>query len=400
MPECWLQCDACGARYEWAPRFFGCDACRNRDGAIQPLEVRYDALFLHPASNEAGIWRWKELLPPVEWENRLSLGEGKTSLLPVRSEECGPRLYLKNETGNPTWSWKDRPNSVSVSTARQWGFRRVAAKSTGNHGNAVAAYATAGGLSSVIFCHEEAPALQLALMEGYGARVLRGGPQDEVLRKMIADHGYFPCTILCPRAGYTNPFGIEGFKTIAFEICEAMNWSAPDRVFVPVGSGDGVYGIWKGFRELAERKQINKAPQIVGCQAAGADSAYRAWRRNSRVAEVLSSVSTSALSVGELVTGDHALRAIYESGGSMMVCSEEEIRNGFRQLQRRGLALEPASALAFACAQMAIEQAADGETWVVIGSGAAVKWPDTLLRDYRLPPLFTGSLEMVEPEMK
>ncbi len=250
----------------------------------------------------------------------------------------------------------------------------------------MAAYATVGGLSSVIFCHEQAPVLQLALMQGYGARVLRGAEQDEAVLKMITDHEYFPCTILCPRAGYTNPFGVEGFKTIAFEICEALNWSAPDRVFVPVGSGDGIYGVWKGFRELAERRQISQTPRMTGCQAAGADSAYRAWRRNSRMAEELSSISTAALSVGELVTGDHALRAVYESEGSMMISSEEEIQSAFRRLQRKGLALEPSSALAFACAEEAMKETADGETWVVIGSGAAVKWPDTLLRDYNPPP--------------
>ena len=348
--------------------------------------MRYSAPFINSAPGEAGIWRWKTLLPPMAPENRLSLGEGSTSLLPVRAENRGPRLYIKNETSNPTWSWKDRPNSVSVSMARQFGFRQVVAKSTGNHGNAVAAYATVGGLSSVIFCHEQAPALQLALMQGYGARVLRGAEQDEAVLKMITDHEYFPCTILCPRAGYTNPFGVEGFKTIAFEICEALNWSAPDRVFVPVGSGDGIYGVWKGFRELAERRQISQTPRMTGCQAAGADSAYRAWRRNSRMAEELSSISTAALSVGELVTGDHALRAVYESEGSMMISSEEEIQSAFRRLQRKGLALEPSSALAFACAEEAMKETADGETWVVIGSGAAVKWPDTLLRDYNPPP--------------
>ncbi len=393
MPECWLQCDVCQARYELAARFFGCPACRNNNKRA-PLEVRYSASSLNPMPNEAGIWRWKMLLPPVAPQNRISLGEGSTSLLPISSGEQQQQIYLKNETGNPTWSWKDRPNSVSVSLAQQFGFRRAVAKSTGNHGNSVAAYATAGGLSSVIFCHDEAPALQLALMEGYGARVVRGGNQDDLLVEMIAGHQYFPCTILCPRAGYTNPFGIEGFKTIAFEICEELNWSAPDCVFVPVGSGDGIYGVWKGFRELAERGQISKVPRMIGCQASGADSAYRAWQRHSRTTELLASVTTAALSVGESITGNHALRAIYESGGAMMVSSEEEIQNASCRLRRKGLALEPASALAFACAEQCTKRETP-ETWVVIGSGAAVKWPDTLLRDYNLPPIFTGSLEEI-----
>ena len=386
MSECWLYCDVCEACLPFEARFFGCPTCRER-GKWAPLEMRYENTQVKPTADESGVWRWRDLLPPVEPRKRISLGEGGTCLLPLSSDSMGPRLLLKNETTNPTWSWKDRPNSVSVSVARHFGFKRITAKSTGNHGNSVAAYGAAGGLSSVIFCHEGAPALQLALMEAYGARVVRGGMQDEMLLRLVIDDGYFPCTILCPRAGYTNPYGVEGFKTIAFEICEKLDWMAPDRVFVPVGSGDGVYGIWKGFRELAERRKIAKAPRMVGCQAAGANSAYLAWRGRSRHVRPLSSIATVALSVGELVTGDHALRAIYESEGCMMVATDAEILQAAQGLMRKGLALEPASALGFACAGRVADSENQGETWVVIGSGAAIKWPDGLLRNYQLPAM-------------
>ena len=262
---------------------------------------------------------------------------------------------LKNETLNPTWSWKDRPACISLSMAKQLGFARVAAISTGNHGSSTAAYAAAAGLACVILCHPDVSILQCALMTAYGARVVRGGNQEALLKNLLDREGYFPCTILCPRPGYSNPYGIEGFKTIAFEIYEQFGRAVPSRIFVPVGSGDGIYGIAKGFRELHALGLIDGVPRLIGCQASGADSAYRASARQPR-AEPLSSVSTLALSVGERVTGDHALSAVWESAGEMVVASDEETLEAAQDLARQGLAVELASALAFACAPSVLER--------------------------------------------
>ena len=146
-----------------------------------------------------------------------------------RAAAPGPRaawLLLKNETLNPTWSWKDRPACISISMAKQLGFARVAAISTGNHGSSTAAYAAAAGLACVILCHPDVSILQCAFMTAYGARVVRGGNQEALLKNLLDREGYFPCTILCPRAGYSNPYGIEGFKTIAFEIYERFGRGA------------------------------------------------------------------------------------------------------------------------------------------------------------------------------
>ncbi len=108
--------------------------------------------------------------------------------------------------------------------------------------------------------------LQLALMESFGARVILGGSQDKIISRLVASQAWFPATILCPQAGYSNPFGVEGFKTIAFEKVDALGGYAPDRVYVPAGSGDGTYGVWKGFRELAELKVISSTPRMIACQ--------------------------------------------------------------------------------------------------------------------------------------
>jgi threonine synthase len=141
-----------------------------------------------------------------------------------------------------------------------------------------------------------------------------------------------------------------------------------------VGSGDGVYGIWKGFRELASARAIPRTPRMIACQAAGADSTVRAFRGRSRRHRPLEETRTVALSIAEKITGDHALRAVYESDGEARSASDEEILAATHRLARMGFALEPASAAALACAEQAIDDS-PGETWVLIGTGAAVKWP-------------------------
>jgi len=396
MSNSWLQCDWCGSQFDVAPMFFGCPHCA-QTRRKRPLEMAYAIDTLQPETS-AGVWRWAALLPPVDSDRRVTLYEGSTPLVPIDLPGVNATTYLKNETSNPTWSWKDRPNAVSISMARQFGLRRVTARSTGNHGNSAAAYAARAGLEATILCHADTAELQLALMESYGARVIRGGSQDKIINHMVREQGYFPSTVLCPRTGYSNPFGVEGFKTIAFEIVDALAGSAPDRVFIPAGSGDGAYGIWKGFREMAARKQISAAPRIVACQPRGANSASLAWKKRQNHVEPLPQVITDALSVAERATGDHALRAVYESRGEFREASEPEIVEAALALRRTGFAVELASALPYACALQS-EVPSDSskhEVWVLIGSGAVVKWPDTILGGYFKPVMLGSEVEKVE----
>ncbi len=391
----WLQCTACSSRFEIGPLFYACPTCRAA-GKTAPLEVAYDlAAMASPVRDDTtpGLWRWNHLLPPIDKSSRVSLGEANTPLLPVTTGAGGLKVLLKNETANPTWSWKDRPNCVSVSMARAFNFTRTAAISTGNHGCAASAYSAAAAMKCTVFCHAGAPPAQLALMASYGARVVRGGDQEGLFHQLLLRGGTYPCSIFCPRPGYANPFGIEGFKTIAFEIFEQLNHAVPDRVFVPTGSGDGIYGVWKGFRELRDLGLTAKAPRMIACQASGADSVFRAFQRKSQHAEVLDSASTVALSIAERVTGDHALRAVYQSGGSVITCSDAEILDASRVLRHQGLALEPASAAALACAQKVASEKTAGETWVVIGSGSAVKWGN-IAEGFEMPPILPAGANL------
>lgn len=379
----WLECVVCGAQQELRPIFGGCPECA-RAGRKAPLEVRYDysrAAGQIPGAGSPGIWRWSALLPAGD-ASIVSLHEGNTPLVKLTNESG--TLLLKNETVNPTWSYKDRANSVSVSMARQFGFGNVAAISTGNHGNAAAAYAASAGMRCVVFCHEDAPDLQMALMQTYGATVFRGGNPDAVMRTIIERGDWFPCSTLCPRAGYSNPYGIEGFKTVAYEIVEQLGGRAPHRVYVPVGSGDGFYGIWKGFVELQRMGRLEQLPKMFACQAQGANPYVRAFREKKPRLETLASAHSIALSIAEPVGGEAALKAIYDSGGAAVEASDAVILKAARSIAQEGFALEPASAAAVACARAQSPEQGD-EIWVSIGTGAAVKWPGALCEGFVRP---------------
>lgn len=366
---CWLECRSCHYRAEIAPLVRGCPAC-----VRAPLEVCYDAKPFQPTT-QPGIWRWSARLPPVK--EILTLGEGNTPLLSVSLPDGSP-MWLKNETVNPTWSFKDRFNAVTVAMAREFGVHGIAASTTGNHGMSAAAFAAAGGLACATFCHPDASEAQLAMMRRYGARAERGDDRATPLRNLLEAGGWFPSTGFCPREGYSNPYGIEGYKTIAFELATQLG-RAPDRVYVPLGGGDGLYGIWKGFRELFEAGAIDRLPQMIGCQAEGANPYVRALRAGARRLSAVPNAHSAALSIAEAIGGDHALNAIIDSCGDAVSCSDAQLASAGDWLAKRGLGVELSSAAPVA-ARLASKHPR-GQIEVGVLTGAAIKWPEDLYRN-------------------
>jgi threonine synthase len=232
-------------------------------------------------------------------------------------------------------------------------------------------------------------------MGSYGATIVRGGRQDAMVRALVARGDWFPSWIVCPRAGFANPFGIEGFKTIAFEIHQQLGGVVPDRVFVPVGSGDGIYGIWKGFVELQRTGQSDRLPRMYACQATGANPYVRAFRDGKKRLTPVDAAHTVALSIEEKIGGELALSAVYESGGAALDATDDEIILTARCLAREGLALESASAAAVTCASKLSEQGCKEERWLAIGTGAAIKWPQTEGRECVMPEKLPPNYEEV-----
>lgn len=347
-----------------------------------------------------GVWNYRRLLPLDHAENITTLGEGGTPLLHLRSlsDRLGlPALYLKNEATNPTWSFKDRANAVAISVARELGFKKVAVASTGNHGCSAAAYCAASGLECVVFCHEEISPVLLNMIHHYGARAVVGGPRAFLLSTLVREEKWFPSATIVPLPEICSPYGVEGFKTIAYEIFEELG-AVPDCVFVPVASGDGLYGIWKGFRELEILGLARKLPRMYGCQAQGCNPLVRSFQAGLTESLTISNPHSMALSIREPTTGPLGLRAVCESAGQAVDCSESAIEEAWRMLADHGMFVEAASAVPVACARKLVKagRLRATDTVICVLTGAGTKWAELPAARPAIRPL--RGAEILDPE--
>jgi threonine synthase len=323
------------------------------------------------------VWRYADLLPEVA--DRLSLGEGGSPLTLLRraSDELGIRLYVKNETVNPTWSFKDRYAAVAVSVARQLGHTKIVCASTGNFGQAVAAYAALAGLRCLVLCAPAASELMRRVMRLHGAAVaaMPKGPRDGIMRRLIAEYGWYPATS-SDHAPMGNPFGMAGYKTIGYEIASQLG-AVPDSVLVPVGGGDCLAGIWQGLRELQACRLIDRLPRMVGCQSHAAAPLRYALDRQLAAIEPRPEGESDAVSIVEGSCGIHALQCLRASGGTATVAAEHELVEATRLLARHGIVPEAASAASVAGALALHRQSyfPPGSAVVCIVTGTGVKWP-------------------------
>jgi len=381
-----LACDTCGSRWPLQPLLFGCPACAEA-GCTSSLHVRYPASRIIAETTRAvshtSQWDFAPLLPVPEPTVRTTLGEGWTPLVQAErlAAEADARVLVKLETCNPTGAFKDRLNAVSVSAARQFGYQRVLCTTTGNHGVSLAAYAAVARLDCLVVCQPDVEPIAVQQMRLHGARVaVIGGPPAGVrsyLARLVRDEGYWPSVRNHPRP-YANPFGLEGYKTIAYEIWLQLECRIPDAVFVPTGGGDSLAGIARGFRDLIDLSLADATPLLVACQPAAAAPLVRAKNAGLTSVAPVSVGTSAAISVLEESTGDHALRALADTGVAIGV-SEAQITQAGRLLGADGLCVEPASAVGAAgllalAAQGRIET---GSTCVCIATATGLRWPTT-----------------------
>lgn len=373
----WLRCRSCQAEADPGPSFAGCARC---GGA---LEVTYDYQAVNPAALLAAP-RPFDLLPVQRAEDLVTLGEGNTPLVP--SLRLGPSLdlrqcYFKNETTNPTWGHKDRTQSIMLSKAREFGYGRVTVASTGNHGASAAAYSARAGLEAcAVFCPPETSPTLLHLIASYGgtAFVADWEIRHRFVEFMVTELGWYPATSL--RGGpASNPYGIEGYKAIAYEIVRELG-RAPDQVFMACANGGSLYGVYKGFKELRGLGLIDRLPRMMACQPAGANVLERSVTAGLRQCVVLDNPSSIAISVREPSSGEYALEAIYESEGRALSVTDEQILDAIELMGREGLCVEAASAVVAAGIRQARERGwiGDEETVVAVVTSSGVKWPETL----------------------
>jgi threonine synthase len=320
------------------------------------------------------IAEYRDRLPVTDGTPVVTLGEGGTPLVRSASlsDETGLEVFLKFEGANPTGSFKDRGMTVAVSRAVERGVKAVACASTGNTSASAAAYAARAGLTcAVVVPRGGVAAGKLAQTLVAGARVLEvDGSFDLALRltRELADSE--PVALV----NSVNPDRIEGQKTCAFEICDALG-RAPDVHLMPVGNAGNITSHWKGYREYRESAEIGSLPAMLGFQAEGADPIVRG--------EPVEDPRTvaSAIRIGDPASWRGALEAASESGGEILSVRDEEILAAYGLVAREGLFAEPASAASVAGLLLLhrIGRLERGQVAVCVLTGHGLKDPDTAL---------------------
>ena len=269
-----LSCPRCGYVVGEDSAYDGCPSCRMEDVAVNLQPDYTHGALRSPEDAQPGLFRYRALLPLRAGTSPVSLDEGTTPVLesPRLAAEAGvARLLIKDESRNPTWSYKDRLAAVAVTKARELGADTVVVSTTGNHGAAAAAYAAAAGLRCVVLTLESVPQTMKVLMQALGAEVvaLREGPQRwALMAEAVAKRGWVPLSNYHDPPIGSNPFGVEGYKTIAYELTEQLE-GAPDVVVVPAAYADGLAGIHRGFAELVAHGRLTAVPRMVAAEAFG-----------------------------------------------------------------------------------------------------------------------------------
>lgn len=357
-----LSCIRCGAEYPAEYHTRQCPACGPELPSALTVRLADDRLAGITreaiASGPRSIWRYAHS-QPVEASRAVSLGEGLTPML--RLERVGndiglPNLHGKCEFTNPTGSFKDRLASAAISAARElFGARTIASSSTGNAGAAVAAYAAKAGLDCVVFTAGVSSGPMISQMLAYGASVV-SVPTKPDRWKLISDgverFGWFPTSpFFGPPIG-SNPFGVEGYKSLAYEICEDLGWEAPEWLILPVCYGDAMYGVWKGFLELQTLGWIDALPRLVAAEVYG--SLVEAYRRGVEAPpEMPQLYATAAASITSPQGTLQSLLALRESGGVPVRVGEAEMAETRRHVAREeGVHLETAAAASVVAAEV------------------------------------------------
>lgn len=271
-----FKCIRCGTPMGEHPFYEGCPVCK-KQGIGCNFTSFYDlrGVKLTERNDQPGIYRFRDFFPLDDAAQPISIGEGKTPLL--RLERLGkklglPNLYVKDESRNPTMSYKDRLCSLVVTYAKHIGVPALTIASTGNHGAAAAAYAAAAGIPCVIFTTPQVPDTMKTLMQTYGARVIVTPTSLDrwtIMEQCVKELGWLPISGFQSPAIGSNCYGIDGYKTVGFEIYEQMGHKAPDFISVPACYADGLYGTYKGFRDLVDMGYLEKVPQFVGAEVFG-----------------------------------------------------------------------------------------------------------------------------------
>src|SRR5881398_2137535 len=324
-----LSCTSCGLNHDWATLQNLCTVCRRPLFAVYDLErarrpLKRDALLTRA---EKSLWRYRELLPvPIE-AAPISLGEGGTPLL--RAERFGASLQMqdlriKDESQNPTQSFKARGMSVAVSMAKHLGASKLVTPSAGNAASALAAYAARAGLEAHVFMPRDTPRANIIECREFYADVtlIDGLISDCAAEISRRKENWFDVSTL------KEPYRIEGKKTLGYELAEQLEWELPDVIIYPTGGGTGLIGMWKAFDEMEQMGWIgSKRPRMVTVQASGCAPIVTAFEKGERFAAEFPNAQTTAsgLRVPKAIGDFLIIDALRASGGTAIAVTDDEL---------------------------------------------------------------------------
>ena len=375
-----LTCTKCGARYEVGPLLNVC----TRAGCAGSLYATYDIAPLDRmdvAGRPRSIWRWHEMMPARSEAEIFSLGEGGTPLL--RAPRLGAPLGMKNvfvkeEAGNPTGSFKARGLCAAVTMAKALGATKIALPTAGNAGGAAAAYAARAGMECHVFMPADTPKVFRLECEAYGAHVTLVDGLIDQCGKIVGERrekeGWFDVSTL------KEPYRVEGKKTMGYELAEEMGWTLPDVVVYPTGGGTGLIGMWKAFDEMEAMGWIGSArPRMISVQAEGCAPIPKAFAEGKDVSVRFENAHTyaSGLRVPKAYADYLILKILRASKGEAVAVSDGEMREGAAEMgAAEGLYAAPEGGAAWAAVKKLVGagRIGRGDNVVVFDTGTGFKY--------------------------
>lgn len=404
MTKTTLQCRECKKEYESTFRYI-CDEC------FGPLDVKYEfpPISKDTFSNRAHTyWRYLELLPIQNKSNIVSIGAGMTPL--IKAEKLGERLglnnlYVKNDSVNPTFSFKDRPAGIAVSKAKEFGLSAVGCASTGNLASATAAHAAKGGFPCYVFAPSDIEHAKIAQALAYGSKFIAvDGTYDDANRiaAQIGDSKGIGIVNINMRSYY-----VEGSKTLAYEVAEQLGWQVPDQLIVPVGSGAMLNAICKGFEELQNVSLLDdvSAMHVHAAQPYGCAPIVDAFKKNSGEVTPVENPDTIAksLAIGDPGDGRYVLKRLKQYGGYAEESTNQEILDAILLLaQTEGIFTEPAGGVSVAVLKKMVEEGKidKNDTTICYVTGNGLKATESLMEVLQKPQVMQADLAKISAVIK
>ncbi len=400
-----LKCVLCGAEYDIDEITYVCP--KHGDEGIVDVIYDYDiiktrltkAILAH--NRDYSVWRYKLLLPVAMDSPVPPLDVGWTPLYHAKrlGEKLGlSHVYVKDDGRNPSASFKDRASVVGVVRAQELGRDIITAASTGNAAASLACITASVDIPTRIFVPRTAPQAKIAQLLVFGATVITvNGTYDDAFDLCLqasANYGWYS------RNTAYNPYLSEGKKTASLEICEQLAWNAPDKIFVPVGDGCIIGGMWKGLKDLYALGLIERMPQLIGVQAEGSAALYTAWQKGTEEVERFDA-HTVADSISSELPRDRikALRAVRETNGKYITVSDAEILAAIPELGRNAAVFaEPAAAASYAGLKKmaAAGEIAPEERVVVMATGSGLKDVQSAIKAVGEPYLIDPTFDALE----